>query len=244
MFNRNEMADYERDFDEIVRQISQGGDSFNARWRGASADLYSETDAVVQHTKNVQQFSAAWLRLMLDQRFLGAAKALLGPDIILHHTKLFQKPAERGAAFPPHQDWEYFPTAKNSMLAAVVHVSEATDEMGCLRFFPGSHKLGRLKGAMNGGDLEFAKRFPMDDSIAVESEPGDVVFFHCCAMHCSRANRSARTRKTVLIQLHAGDDEVESGSVAGHVNVRMVLAGRNRLMTREQAEHYADKRFH
>ena len=53
------------------------------------------------------------------------------------------KAPESGSPFPLHQDWSYFLTRRDSMIAAVIHVSEATDEMGCLRVVPGSHRLGR-----------------------------------------------------------------------------------------------------
>ena len=46
-----------------------------------------------------------------------------------------------------HQDWPYFPSLNDSMIAGIIHVSDATDEMGCLLVFPGSHKLGRVAGA-------------------------------------------------------------------------------------------------
>ena len=72
----------------------------------------SAKDTVVVHTHNVQMYSAAWLRAMLHPQFLARAQAILGPNVILHHTKLFQKPAEKGAPFPMHQDWGYFPTVQ------------------------------------------------------------------------------------------------------------------------------------
>ena len=57
------------------------------------------------------------------QKLLDVVESLIGSDIILHHTKLFLKPP-KVASFPLHQDWSYFPTQCNSMIAAVVHLSE------------------------------------------------------------------------------------------------------------------------
>ena len=53
---------------------------------------------------------------------------------MLHHSKLFCKPPETGSPFPMHQDWQYFPSVKDTMIAAIIYVSAATDEMGCVRF--------------------------------------------------------------------------------------------------------------
>jgi len=39
------------------------------------------------------------------------------------------------------QDWTYFPTTQDSMIAGSIHVSDADDRRGCLRVYPGSHRL-------------------------------------------------------------------------------------------------------
>jgi phytanoyl-CoA hydroxylase len=186
----------------------------------------------VVHTHNVQQYSAAWMRALVHPRFIEAATAVVGPDVVLHHTKLFQKPPERGAPFPMHQDWSYFPTERDTMLAAVVHVSQATDEMGCLRVYPGSHRLGRVADSAGHGDV-FLTDYPLERATPLEAEPGDVVFFHYLTVHGSMPNRSDRARKTVLVQLHRGDDAVEAGCT--HPNARLVLAGWNHRATRDSA---------
>ena len=167
------------------------------------------------------------------RRFLDVAEAILGPNIILHHSKLFQKPAELGAPFPMHQDWQYFPSLKDSMMAAVIHVSAATDEMGCLRVYPKSHRLGRLEQSSGQAESEMLRRFPIEGATPLEAEPGDVVFFHYCTVHGSMPNRSDRPRKTVLVQLYAGDDEIEPGNA--HPDERLALRGWNSRITRSKA---------
>ena len=78
-----------------------------------------------------------------------------------------------------HQDSQYFPTINDTMIAGVVHVSEATDEMGCFRVYPGSHReLGRCEGMMGSGqNVEIHKRYPIEKATVLQAEPGDVVFF-------------------------------------------------------------------
>ena len=46
-------------------------------------------------------------------------------------------------------------------------------------------------------------------------------------------NTSLKTRKTVLVQLYAGNDKVEDGN--GHTDVRLVLRGWNHMVTRSIA---------
>ncbi|MEC8840501.1 MAG: phytanoyl-CoA dioxygenase family protein, partial [Candidatus Poribacteria bacterium] len=176
-----------------------------------------------------------WLNAVQQEKFLDITSAILGPDIILHHTKLFQKPAEKGSAFPMHQDWQYFPTINDTMIAGVIHVSEATNEMGCFRVYPDSHReLGRCEGMMGSGqNAEIHKQYPIEKATVLQAESGDVVFFHYFTLHGSMPNTSLKTRKTVLVQLYAGDDKVEDGN--GHTDVRLVLRGWNHMVTRSIA---------
>jgi ectoine hydroxylase-related dioxygenase (phytanoyl-CoA dioxygenase family) len=232
VYSPAEVAELEPAFDRIVDQLSSSGENINARWGGAEAERIGNKDAVVVHTHNVQMYSAVWLRAFLQNRFLDVSRAILGPDVILHHSKLFQKPAEKGAPFPMHQDWSYFPTLKDTMMAGIIHVSNATDQMGCLRVYPGSHRLGRKaeSGGMAEGEDGFLKDYPIEKALVVEAEPGDVLFFNYCTLHGSMPNRSQKVRKTVLVQLHSGSDTVEDGNA--HPNARLVLSGWNHYAKR------------
>lgn len=222
----------ERDFDRIVAQLVDSGQEINARWNGPEVERLGGSGSVVLHTHNVQQYSANWLAAIQNPKLLDVAEQLIGPDIVLHHTKLFQKPAEKGAPFPMHQDCPYFPSTQDTMIAAIIHVSEADDEMGCLRVYPGSHKLGRL-GASSGHSDEFMARFPIEGATVCPAKPGDVLFFHYFTVHGSMPNRSDRVRKTVLVQMHAGDDLPED--LHAHPYEALCLRGWNSRATREAA---------
>ena len=233
VFSIAEVAALERDFDRIVAQISNSGECVDATWDGGQAAGLTRPGDRILHTHNVQKYSRRWMDAFLAPDFLDVVETILGPDIVLHHSKLFQKPPERGSPFPMHQDWPYFPTARDSMIAGVIHISEATDEMGCLRLYPGSHRLGRIPGADGRRPNSTLARYPIDHARPVEAEPGDVVFFHYLTLHGSMPNRSARTRKTVLCQMYAGTDRVEEGNL--HPDERLVLRGWNSHVSRGAA---------
>jgi phytanoyl-CoA hydroxylase len=221
------------DFDRIVDQLLASGEDVNARWGGPLTERLDGGASTIVHTHNVQQFSATWLRAFLHAPFLDACEALIGPDVVLHHSKLFLKPPRTGSPFPLHQDWSYFPTARDSMIAAVIHLSASTDEMGCLRVVPGSHRLGRAHATSGQGESAILDGYDLADAVAVGAQPGDVLFFHAFTLHGSLPNRSERPRKTVLVQLHAGDDDEEGDT--GHPNARLVLRGWNHRATRSAA---------
>lgn len=233
VFSKEEVSTLEQEFDRIVNQVLAANESTNARWGGPEMERLGAEQTVVTHTHNVQNYSSVWLRAFLQDRFLEVTSAILGPDIVLHHSKLFQKPAENGAPFPMHQDWDYFPTEKDTMIAGIIHVSRATDEMGCLRVYPGSHKLGRLDQSNGNYESVITREYPIENATPVEVEAGDVVFFHYFTIHGSMPNRSNEVRKTVLVQMHSGDDKVEDGIT--HPNARTVLQGFNHHATRSSA---------
>lgn len=229
------IPELEREFDRICAQLDQSGQDTNARWPGSASDLVNGSGRVVQHTHNVQRYSAVWAQVWYDRAYLDMTELFLGPDIIMHHTKLFRKPAEKGAAFPMHQDWSYFPTLKDTNLAAIVHVSDATDDMGCLRVHPGSHLAGRMADSSGMSDItEVQRRFPLETAMPVECRAGDVIFFHSLTVHGSRINTSQRVRKTVLCQMYAGNDRIDP-TAPSHSDEHLVLRGWNHHMTRDDA---------
>ena len=233
VFRPDEIAVLERDFDRIVAQLEASREDVDATWEGAGVQRISRASDVVLHTHNVQKYSRVWLDALLNDRFLDVVEAILGPDIVLHHSKLFQKPSEHGSPFPMHQDWPYFPTERDRMIAGIIHVSRATDEMGCLRVYPGSHRLGRIEGADGRQKVDMLDRFPITGAAVIEAEPGDVVFFHYLTLHGSMPNRSRQARKTVLCQMYAGSDRVVNGN--RHPDERMVLRGWNHCISRTAA---------
>ena len=233
MYSPDEVATLELAFDRIVAQLMAADENINARWSGPEMDKMGAQNTVIYHTHQVHEFSHDWLRAIQHKGFLDIAEQIIGPDIIMHHTKLFQKPAEKGAPFPMHQDYSYFASYKDTMMAGAIFVSDATDEMGCLRVYPGSHKLGRVPGSSGNVESLMLTDYPIEKATPLEVKAGDVVFFHYFTVHGSLPNRSNQVRKSVLVQMHAGDDEIEEGN--RHPNARLVLRGWNHTMTRSKA---------
>ena len=235
LFSKSEVSVLETEFDKIVLQLKQSGENINARWGGSLIENLDVKNSKVIHTHNVQSFSSIMLDMVQSKKLLKIAESLIGPDIILHHTKLFLKPPKLGSAFPLHQDWSYFPTEKNTMIAAIVHISDSTNDMGCLRLIPGSNKLGKIKKSDGRSYVKkIHKKHPLSSAVPIEASSGDVLFFHCYTLHGSMPNISKSPRKTILIQLYSGKDKVVKGN--SHTNVQLVLQGWNYNSTRKTAE--------
>ena len=121
LFSQRAISYLEKEFDKIVNQINASNENINARWGSELTKTIEDPKSMVLHTHNVQSYSQKMLNMVQNRNLLDIVESLIGPDIILHHTKLFLKPPKIGSAFPLHQDWSYFPTKSNSMVAAVVH---------------------------------------------------------------------------------------------------------------------------
>jgi phytanoyl-CoA hydroxylase len=159
----------------------------------------------LSHCHDVQFYSAAFTRLLVDPRLMRVARGIIGPNVQLHHTKMFIKAPENGAPFPMHQDYPYFPHQKHSMIAVIIHFDDAPVEKGCLRVVPGSHKLGPLESI--GQDHHLPEdRYPIESALALPARAGDAIFMSYLLVHGSGVNRSQEPRTTVLIQMRDPTD--------------------------------------
>ena len=197
VFSPDEVAQLDTEFDRVLQQLGERDNSDTSNSNGVIKKL------------NVQQYSGLWMATLLHEKFLDIVEQLIGPDIVLNHTTLFEKRATTAPTpFNMHQDWSYLTTRMNTMIGGMIHVGEATEEMGCLRVYPGSHKSGRVEGS-TARDAEFHKQFPLEGATAIEAEPGDVTFFDYFIVHGSMSNRSEKPRKVVIARMFSGRDQKE-----------------------------------
>jgi phytanoyl-CoA hydroxylase len=206
MFTPDEAAMYRKECHDLAERLSKKA-NMDATWGSARAAVAEAANTVILHCHNVQFYSAAFSKLIVDDRFTSAAAAVIGSDNVqLHHTKMFIKPPEKGSPFPMHQDAPYFPHERHSMMAAIVHFDDAPLEKGCLRVVPGSHKQGILQhdGAGN-WHLPFDK-YPIEDSVPLPAKAGDVLLFSYLTIHGSGINTSSEARTTLLVQMRDPED--------------------------------------
>jgi phytanoyl-CoA hydroxylase len=204
LLTRDEAAFYRAECHAIAERLSKKA-NLDATWGSARQGLDAK-DTVILHCHNVQFYSAAFSRLIVDERLTAAAAAVIGSENVqLHHTKMFIKPPEKGSPFPMHQDHPYFPHERHTMMAAILHFDSAPLEKGCVRVVPGSHKLGPIQHE-GGYHLPF-ERFPLEDAVPCEAEAGDVLLFNYLTVHGSGVNTSSEARTTLLVQMRDPSDK-------------------------------------
>jgi len=204
-----ECAGYREELHSLARRLEERNRTHDATWGSATEGVAKGAPTQLKHCHDVQFHLASMSRLIVDPRITEPASQIIGPNVQLHHTKMFIKPPENGSPFPMHQDRPYFPHEKDSMIAAIVHFDDAPLEKGCVRVVPGSFKLGALEHQGDGGwHLPFSE-FPVEGATPCPAKAGDVLFFSYMTIHGSGINQSDEARTTLLIQLRDPTDPPE-----------------------------------
>ena len=199
-----EAPELRRETHALVERLAQHR-AIDATW-GSGRKLTEQPETRLLHCHNVQFQSAIFTRLLADPRLVDPVADLIGPNVQLHHNKLFIKPPETGSPFPMHQDYPFFPHTRHTMLAAIVHFDDAPIEKGCVRVVPGSHKLGPLEHNPEGAFHLPLSQYPVEAATPIEAEAGDVLIFSYLLIHGSGVNTSDEARTTLLVQMCAPDD--------------------------------------
>ncbi len=233
IFTTTEIETLEHELDQLIERRLRQKAKLDATWAGDWKNNQPKTEVLATH--DVQLYSAAWARVLTHDRFTEALADVNGPNIQLHHTKAFIKPPEKGSAFPMHQDQPYFPHANHTMAAAIIHLSDATSDMGCFCVYPGTHKLGPLPTVHPRSHYLDPATYSIEKATPLPAKRGDVIIFHYLLVHGSDINRSAQTRKTVLIQFRDPTDRALNNTHRSHAQ-GLMMRGINPLTHADTAD--------
>lgn len=149
---------------------------------------------------------AAFRELSEWGTLLDVVETVLGPNVVLHYSKLNMKPPAIGSVVEWHQDLSYYPLTNDSSLAVLIYLDDADLANGCLQVIPGQHK-NRLLNHTRDGYFVGKITETIDESAAIplEGVAGTAIFMHCMTPHASIANRSDRPRRTLIVSYRAAD---------------------------------------
>jgi ectoine hydroxylase-related dioxygenase (phytanoyl-CoA dioxygenase family) len=149
------------------------------------------------------------------ETIVNSAEKLLGGEVYHYHSKMIMKDAKVGGAWAWHQDYGYW--YQNGVLfpllcSASIAVDSATRENGCLQVLSGSHHMGRidhiLTGDQAGADLERVREAQKRlETVYLEMDPGDVLFFHANLLHRSDQNQSDKPRWSMICCYNAARND-------------------------------------
>jgi len=153
-------------------------------------------------------FDLGFLNYARDPKILDMVEQLIGPDICLWNMSFFAKPAHNGKRTPYHQDGEYWPIMPLATCTVWIAIDEATEENGCLKYIPGSHKDNRLMTHEVSDDPNITlnrelKKTEYDETQAESLilPAGGMAFHDVYLAHGSQENRSSKPRRGMTLRL-------------------------------------------
>jgi len=185
-FQADEMRRLQRAFDDFERQCLERGGPI--------------AGSPMQFRPHLHQPWAA--DLVRRPEILDAVESLIGPDILVYHVTIWIKEPGADSYVSWHQDSTYFGLAPFVHVTAWLALTEASEDMGCMRMIPGSHRRGELPldEVRPGGNLMLraGHALTVDESseevVATPLDAGQFSLHHTLTLHASGPNRAERRR--------------------------------------------------
>jgi non-heme Fe2+,alpha-ketoglutarate-dependent halogenase len=182
-------------------------DGLLARVLAAGGDSYSISTAHLKYGKVYD--------LLTHPRIVARVRDLLGPDVVAWGSHFFCKLPRDGKAVSWHQDATYWPLSPSKTVTAWLAIDDADVANACMRFIPGSHRLGPL--AFRTSDpaehnvldqtVEDAEQY--GEPVDVELKAGEISLHADLLLHSSGPNTSDRRRCGLTLRYCAA--EVRAG---------------------------------
>jgi len=146
-------------------------------------------------------------------------RQLLGPQVALsqvHHNCVMTKQPRYSSVTGWHQDIRYWSFERPELVSVWLALGVERPENGGLSFIPGTHVMELGQDRLD--DTLFLREDLAQNQALISRritpllEPGDVVFFHCRTFHAAGANRTDRTKFSLVFTYHALDNRPLPGS--------------------------------
>jgi len=181
IFKEDEIAEIRAYFDELLaRTLAAGGDSYSI---------------ATAHLRYGRVYD-----ILTDPRIVALMKDLLGEDVIAWGSHFFCKMPGDGKRVSWHQDSSYWPLSPTMAVTAWLAIDDASVENACMRYIPGTHRLGHLTYKLSENDeanvlnqtVPEVEHF--GEPVNVELKAGEISIHSDLLLHGSEANQSTKRR--------------------------------------------------
>jgi non-heme Fe2+,alpha-ketoglutarate-dependent halogenase len=143
-----------------------------------------------------------WMdQLVRHPKVLDAVESVIGPDILIYHLTSWLKEPDEASHVSWHQDGTYFGLDRPEQITAWIALTDATEEMGCVKVLPGSHLIGQRphKDTFSEGNLlsrgqTIQAKLDFDRFALMPLKAGQLSLHHTHIVHCSEPNRTRERR--------------------------------------------------
>ena len=215
-FSGKLLLQIQQEVDQMIDRSLKSGRRLEAHWGGSwreEVDVEGDKQArSVLSIHRVHEHSACLAQLLFHPNLVDPAAAVIGSqNVQLHHTLMHSKPPKIGAAFPMHQDYDYFPHKLDTMIAATLYLDDADTENGCLCVYPGSHREGYIEQHVHQGSHHLPMdQYPIESATPVPMKAGDLLIFSYLTIHGSTPNTSDTWRRMLLFEFRSPLDSRKS----------------------------------
>ena len=159
---------------------------------------------------------ADWVRCPALKEELGAC--LEGAPLLsqCHHNCVMTKHPGYSSATLWHQDIRYWSFDRPELVSVWLALGDENGRNGALKIIPGSHRLDLDRGRF---DRALFLRTDLPDNKAlirraqeVALQPGDLLFFHCRALHAAGVNRTDQVKLSCVFTYHSADNRPIPGT--------------------------------
>jgi len=192
-----------------------------------------------------------------NARLLDAVEDIVGPDILVWSTGVFDKPPQSPNRIPWHQDGIYAGFEGGRVVRAWVALSPARISNGTMKYLPASHRRGLLRhedaiAETSAGSLATRGEHIVDEldtrnQVHVEVEAGEASLHHFAIVHGSEPNESGERRLSIAATFMSPDTRPMYGADCallvrghdehGHWNLEHRMMGG--LCAQDRAQHAA-----
>ena len=183
----------------------------------------------LRRVNNPSDISDAYMDAMSNAAMTDMVNQLIGPNLKFHHCKINLKLPGSDTTVHYHQDFLFTPHTNDDVVTALLMLDDVTEENGCLRVVPGSHRGhmlslyqdGRFVGAVSGAEEVRL----LSESIPVTGKAGSVCLMHTRLAHGSAPNGSDRSRNLYICVYSAADAFPIARNPMANPNEGMILRG-------------------
>ena len=212
VFSRADIAELRHACDSMVAEASKHQHSFRNKNQFFRLSEHSKVGRVLHYAQWPSYTHPVFAKYRVHHRLLQILGPLLDNNLKQIINTVFWKPPGNDATINYHQDARFRRPAEayrhlaSSYIQAAIAIDPHRSDNGCMKFFPGSHKLGDLfrdqtrtvlNDELNEDDL---RKVGLDPAGVVEIllDPGDVALWGPYMVHASGPNHSTITRRSYV----------------------------------------------
>lgn len=192
----------------------------DVHYPGAPPSLEADGGRTVRRLKQAYSRHPVFGEWMARPEVAGRLQQLFGGRRVLmplaHHNCVMTKQPRFSSDTFWHQDIRYWSYRRPELISVWLALGSERPENGCLWVIPGSHRLEFASRCFD-QDLFFRADLPENQAlintrIAVELDPGDVLFFHCLTLHAASKNSTSQSKFAAVFTFRPEDNPPQPGS--------------------------------